>query len=225
MTKASAARQHSEASDEIDERILKAAARLFREHGFDATTVRQIAKAAGMLPGSLHYRYPSKDEVLVALMRRGTERAMQAVREATHDVPDPIERLRLALRAHLELLIHGDDALYVLLFDWRALAPRSRAGVERERAKYEGFWDALILEAAATGRARLQLDVGLLRRFGFGAINWVATWHHELGLSAEQIADTFFHYLAYGVLAEKGRPKNLDQRFTALLQSSEEETK
>ncbi len=214
MTKAALA--HPDA-DLIDERILRAAAKLFREQGFDATTVREIAKAAQMLPGSLHYRYASKDEVLVALMRRGTERAMAGVREAVTGEPDPIERLRLALRAHLRLLIHGDDALYVLLFDWRALPPRSRAGIERERAKYEGFWDGLLAEAALTGRARPQLDFALVRRFGFGAINWVATWHDETGLSADEIADAFFHYLAYGLLAEKGRPKDLDARFGAQL--------
>jgi AcrR family transcriptional regulator len=205
-----------QSDEETDLKILKAAAKLFREQGFDATTVRQIAKAAQMLPGSLHYRYQSKDEVLVALMRRGTSKAMEAVREAVKAEPDAIERLRLALRAHLRLLIHGDDALYVLLFDWRALPPRSRAGIERERAKYEAFWDELIAEAAMTGRARPQIDLGLARRFSFGAINWVATWHHEVDQSAEQIADAYFTYVAYGLLTDQGRPKDIEERFEAL---------
>lgn len=244
MTKAATLSPHDE---EIDLRILRAAAKLFREQGFDGTTVREIAKAAQMLPGSLHYRYGSKDEVLVALMRRGTEKAMAAVREATAIEQDPIERLRLALRAHLRLLIHGgsrrddegeqprrrperakhaqaetteqhDDALYVLLFDWRALPPRSRAGIERERAKYEAFWDVLIAEAAMTGKARPQLDLALLRRFSFGAINWVATWHQELDLGADEIADAYFTYVAYGLLNDKSRPKDIDARFNALLE-------
>jgi AcrR family transcriptional regulator len=60
-------------SAEIDERLVTAAARLFRQEGFDATTLRQIAKAAGMLPGSVHYRYPTKAALLLALMRRGME--------------------------------------------------------------------------------------------------------------------------------------------------------
>ncbi|PYQ46008.1 MAG: hypothetical protein DMF77_02445 [Acidobacteria bacterium] len=45
----------------VEDRFLDAAARLFRAKGFEATTVREIAKAARMLPGSLHYRYPTKD--------------------------------------------------------------------------------------------------------------------------------------------------------------------
>src|SRR5690606_2736379 len=53
-----------------DERVLHAAARLFREQGYAATSLRDIARAAGMLPGSLHYRYPSKEDILSALMER-----------------------------------------------------------------------------------------------------------------------------------------------------------
>src|SRR3954447_4029785 len=96
---------------------LDAAARLFRKQGFAATTVRQIAKQAGMLPGSLHYRFPSKEALLLALMERAIERSMAAVREAVSGQPDPLERVRLGLRAHLRLLVSGgDDSVYVLLY-------------------------------------------------------------------------------------------------------------
>jgi AcrR family transcriptional regulator len=57
-----------------DDKILDAAARLFRLKGFEGATLRAIAKAAGLLPGSLHYRYPTKDALLLALMKRGVER-------------------------------------------------------------------------------------------------------------------------------------------------------
>ncbi|HEY1086854.1 MAG TPA: helix-turn-helix domain-containing protein, partial [Archangium sp.] len=67
---------------DTDERILRAAGSLFREKGFAATTVREIASAAELLPGSLHYRYASKDDILVALMKRGVERAVNAVQKA-----------------------------------------------------------------------------------------------------------------------------------------------
>ncbi len=68
---------------DTDEKVLLAAGKLFREKGFAATTVREIAAAAQMLPGSLHYRYSSKDDILVALMKRGVERAIKSVELAT----------------------------------------------------------------------------------------------------------------------------------------------
>jgi len=47
--------------------ILDAAARLFARQGFHAASMREIAAAAGMLPGSLYYHFPSKDELLLAV--------------------------------------------------------------------------------------------------------------------------------------------------------------
>jgi AcrR family transcriptional regulator len=206
------------APDSADERILLAAGRLFREKGFAATTVREIAQAAEMLPGSLHYRYASKDDVLVALMERGVERAIAAVTEAIAATREPIERLRLALRAHLELLCQGDDSLYVLLFDFRSLPPAARAGVERSRGRYEAFWDGMLYEAWGTGRARSAIDVALLRQFGMGAINWVATWYRpDSGRTPAQVADAFWTCLAFGLMREDGRPNDVEALFAAAM--------
>ncbi len=206
---------------DTDEKVLLAAGKLFREKGFAATTVREIAAAAQMLPGSLHYRYASKDDILVALMRRGVERAIRAVELATAGEPSAIERLRLGLRAHLELLCNGDDSLYVLLFDWRSLTSGALSGVIRERERLEAFWEGLLVEAHGSGVARPLLDIELVRHFGFGAINWVATWYREGdGRTPAQIADAFWSFLAFGLLHESARPPDLDTHFAALLAAS-----
>ena len=226
MTKAqtvSASRKGPMAAPPIDtdERVLLAAGKLFRERGFAATTVREIAAAAQMLPGSLHYRYASKDDILVALMKRGVERAIRAVELAAAHEPSAIDRLRLGLRAHLELLCNGDDSLYVLLFDWRSLTSGALKGVVRERARLESFWEGLLLEAHASGTARPLLDIELVRHFGFGAINWVATWYRPGdGRTPAQIADAFWSFLAFGLLHESARPPDLDTHFAALLAAS-----
>ncbi len=209
---------NAQAAFATDSRILVAAGKLFREKGFSATTVREIASGAQMLPGSLHYRYASKDEILIALMRRGIERAIEAVQIAVGGVRDPVERLRLGMRAHLKVLLTGEDALYVLLFDWRSLPLGARAGVERERGKYQSFWDGMLFEAVGTGRARPMIDLEAVREFGFGAINWVATWYRpNAGRTPEQIADAFWTFMAYGLLAEGARPPDVSALFEALL--------
>lgn len=224
MAKTQQAARRSEAPPapaDTDEKVLLAAGKLFREKGFAATTVREIAAAAQMLPGSLHYRYSSKDDILVALMKRGVERAIRSVEQATAGEPSAIERLRLGLRAHLELLCNGDDSLYVLLFDWRSLTSGALQGVIRERERLEAFWEGLLLEAHASGVARPLLDIELVRHFGFGAINWVATWYRAGdGRTPAQIADAFWSFLAFGLLHESARPPDLDTHFAALLASS-----
>src|SRR5689334_3062537 len=95
---------------ESNDRVLREAARLFRIQGYAATTVREIAAAAEMLPGSLHYRYASKDDVLIALMERAVDKAIAEVQVEIDRVQDPIEKLRVGIGKYLELLLEGDDA-------------------------------------------------------------------------------------------------------------------
>lgn len=196
--------------DAREGKLLDAAARLFREKGFRATTVRDIARAAGMLPGSLHYRYATKESLLLALMERSISRAVAAIREAVAVSKDPLERVRLALSAHLRLLLAGDDAVYVLLYDWRSLTGGAREQMVRLRDRYEAFWDGLLYEAAGAGRLRPGVDLKLVRLLGFGAVNWVAQWYSPQGPRApEQIADAFWAYMAFGVLDEAHRPVDI----------------
>jgi TetR/AcrR family transcriptional regulator, cholesterol catabolism regulator len=200
----------------VDGRFLDAAARLFKQQGFAATTVRQIAKAAGMLPGSLHYRYPTKDSLLLALMRRGVEADMACIREAISASRDPMERLRLALRARVRFLLARDSAS-VILFDWRSLKGPAHDEMIRQRDAYEAFWIGLINEAAGAGRLRPGLDLKLLRLLVFGAVNWVALWYSPRGeRSPEEIADAFWGFIAFGVFDDAHRPADVESALREL---------
>ncbi len=84
---------------------MTSAARLFREQGYDRTTVKEIAKACNLLPGSLHYRYQAKEDILVDLMRLGLEQTSTAVSEAVAGAAEPVEQLRRGINAHLQMLV------------------------------------------------------------------------------------------------------------------------
>jgi AcrR family transcriptional regulator len=192
-----------------DNPVLEVAGRLFRAKGFEATTVRQIADAAGILPGSLHYRYRSKEEILLALLDRGIAHATEAVRLAIADVPDPVERMRLALRAHLRLLVRDDVAIYVLLYEGRSLEGESRAHMVRLRDRYDALWDGILHAAAGTGRLRRHVDLKLVRLLLLGAANWTAQWFSSRGpYSCDDVADEFSDILWRGI-AQPGDPKVL----------------
>lgn len=192
---------------EVDRaRILRTAAGLFRRHGFEGTTVRQIAEACGMLPGSLHYRYRTKDEILLDMMRTGIERAIQAGAEATAQVSDPVEKVRVALQAHLRLLVSGDDLVYVLLFEWRSLRGKPRREMIAERDRYERYWDDMLDALKAQGRLRKNVDTRLVRLIGLGALNWAATWYREGGrYTLDEIGSALWTMLSYGIVEPQNR--------------------
>lgn len=161
--------------------VLAAAARLFREQGFDRTTVKEIAEACNMLPGSLYYRYSSKESLLVDLMRLALEQASNAILNSFNKEVDPVNQIRCAINAHIGLLVGGSDIVYVLLFEWRSLGGSARLEMINLRDRYEALWDAKLKLLSDQGLIRSDIDLDLLRLIGLGALNWVATWFKKEG--------------------------------------------
>lgn len=188
------------------ERILIEAARLFRQHGYERTTLRQIAEACEILPGSLHYRYPAKEDILLDMMKVAIEQTVHAIVSATTPVADPLNKLRAAIQAHIRTLLTGNDMFYVLLFEWRSLSGEPRKAMIAERDRYERYWVVLLDTLKVQGIIRPEVDLQLLRLIGLGALNWVATWYSEGGrYTVEQIGDMAWTVLTQGAVVTPQR--------------------
>ena len=186
--------------------VLSNAARLFREKGFERTSLKEIAEACNMLPGSLYYRYNSKEALLVELMRRGVDLVTAEVESAYASSDDPVERLRLCINAHLRTLLVDSDAVYVLLFEWRALGPEAREEIIELRDQYESLWAGILETMIAQGVVRKNVDGRLLRLIGLGALNWVATWFDPNGAhSLDTIGDLIWQIAMDGVINKGGQ--------------------
>lgn len=196
-----------------DGAVLDAAARLFRQKGYPVTTLRQIARGAGVFPGSIFYRYRTKEALLLKLMERAMRRMTAAIQRAVEPEEDPIQRVRIALRAHTRLLLSDDASIFVLLYDWRFLEPRTRESILRLRDEYEAFWDGLLHHASGAMRMRRGVNLKLLRLLSFGAVNWVAQWYSPSGpFTPEQIADAFWDYTSSGVLEARAPARRTTAR-------------
>jgi AcrR family transcriptional regulator len=183
------------------ERILLEAARLFRENGYERTTVRQIADACGLLPGSLHYRYPAKEAILLDMMKAAIEQTIRAIIDATAPIADPLQKLRSAMLAHIRVLLSGNDMFYVLLFEWRSLSGEAREAMIAERDRYERYWAILLDTLKMQGHIRPEVDLDMLRLIGLGALNWVATWYRDGDrFTQEQIGNMVWTVLTQGAL-------------------------
>jgi AcrR family transcriptional regulator len=199
---------------DADGAVLDAAARLFRKKGYPVVTLRQIAREAKLFPGSIFYRYRTKEALLLKLMERAMERMTAAIQRAVERAGDPVQRVRMALRAHTRMLLSDDASIFVLLYDWRFLEPRTRESILRLRDEYEAFWDGLLHRAAGAMRVRRNVNLKLLRLLSFGAVNWVAQWYSPRGpFTPEQIADAFWTYLSGGVV-EPASPRTRAARTT-----------
>lgn len=178
------------------QQLLAAAARLFREQGFDATSTRDIAAAVGMHSGSPFYHFKSKGALLFAVMEAGMQAAMarqtEALQGAAAAAPPahaPRAQIRRLIRAHFDTLLGpGNDFVPVMLYEHRALNPQQRAALERLQADYEAAWTPVLQALHASGQ--LQAPVKLARLLILGALNWSVQWFdHNKGASLEELTD------------------------------------
>lgn len=168
--------------------LIRAAGRLFREKGFDATTIRDIAAAVGMRSGSPFYHFKSKQEMLKTVVLDGMLSALAAVEAVAARQLGPRETFQALIRAHLDIILgSGGDFAPVLLHEWRSLSAESRAEILATKDRYEGIWQKALRDLKRAGLIRD--DSSLARLLIFGSINWTAQWYRPDGkLSIDQIA-------------------------------------
>src|SRR5271167_3239759 len=171
--------------------LLDAAARLFRERGYHATSMRDIAKAVGMLSGSIYYHFDSKEEMLLAVYEEGKRRVAVAVDAAVAAETDPWRRLEAACAAHLGVLIGNRDFTQVMIQTLPHEAGVAEARIRDLRRDYEQRFRRLIDDL----KLPPDIDRHYLRLLLFGALNWSQVWYRTGGDSPEIVARRFLDTL------------------------------
>lgn len=176
-------------------RLLDEAARLFRTRGFEGTSMRDIARAVGMLPGSLYCHFETKEALLVAVYVKGVQQITDAVQAAVVRHQDPWERLEAACVAHLEAILHDDDYAQVVVRVRPAEVGAADDSLVDLRNRYELLFSELI---AALPLARTT-DRRMLRLMLVGAMNWSQVWYRPGGrFNPRTIARKFIALLRQG---------------------------
>lgn len=168
--------------------IVRAAGRLFREKGYGATTIRDIADAVNMRSGSPFYHFKSKPDILRAVVLEGIgaiHAAVALAAAAAADLPAR-ERFEAMLAAHLNVLLgeEGRDVAATLLNESRHLEPEAQAEVVRLKDSYEAMWQGLLTELKEDGL--LANDSPVARLFLLGAMNWTTQWYRPQGPQTPQ---------------------------------------
>lgn len=160
------------------EDLVRVAARLFREKGFDGTTVRDIATAVGMRSGSPFYHFANKHELLMAVMEEGLRLGLERSEAVIEDAGLPaMERFKRLVRTHYGILHDtGSDFIPVMLYDWRSLPDQYKRRIIELKDRYDEIWQSTLEDLQRQGLIRT--DAKLARLMILGAINFSATWYH-----------------------------------------------
>jgi len=172
------------------QQIEDAASALFRERGYAATSVRDIAQALNIQGPSLYAHVASKEDVLWSIVIRAAGRFNEEVGPvaAGRDSAAP-QKLRDMIRGHAAVVTSSQKDAAVFLHEWRFLSADRRADVARRRDAYEALFRGVIDEGMRTGDFHT-VDSRLTAMAILSALNGIATWYRTDGpLTADQIAD------------------------------------
>jgi TetR/AcrR family transcriptional regulator, cholesterol catabolism regulator len=177
--------------------LTRQAARLFAEKGYHGTSIGDLAEAMGVQKGSLYAHIDSKADLLWEVAREGAE-AFHAALDAIPDELSPTDKIRLALRAHLRVVVEQLDVATVFIREWRYLEGERRDEFVAERRRYEERVRALFREGRELGGLRTDLDDATATLLALSAANWAYTWLRP-GADTDELADRFFAILLDGI--------------------------
>jgi AcrR family transcriptional regulator len=195
------------------EAINQAAIELFWRHGYEATTLREIAAEVGIQVGSLYNHIPSKEELLFSIMSGVIEDLIAELEARLKGIDDPVERLRAAIECHV--MFHTDRAREVFIgnSELRSLSEPNRAAVVRLRDRYESIIAAVLRQGSNAGVFDLH-DVKLTAYAVVSVGTQVSYWYHDKGrLSLPKIAEVYTDLILEGLLPRSvGRPARRKKR-------------
>jgi AcrR family transcriptional regulator len=177
--------------------LTRQAARLFAEQGYHGTSMEDLASAMGVQKGSLYAHVRSKEDLLDEIARDGAAAFHGALDEIDERLP-AVEKLRLALRAHLRVVADQLDVATVFVQEWRYLEGERRQQFLAERRRYEERIRALFREGVEQSELRTDLDVTVAGLVFLSAANWAYTWLQP-GRDTDGLADRFFELLVDGM--------------------------
>ena len=185
------------------EKILEAAAQIFSQKGYHATSMSDIAGAVNLQKASLYHHVESKQEILASLLEEALDLVIGRVAQVLSRAIPADERLRLAMRTYLETLIEQRDLSAILLMEHRSLDPELRSRHLPRRDRFENLWRELLQRGMDEGKFFIK-DVPVATRGLMGVMNWVVTWFQVEGaLTISEISDQFADLVLNGLMSRE----------------------
>jgi AcrR family transcriptional regulator len=184
--------------------LLDIAARLFAERGLRATTVRDIADAAGILSGSLYHHFDSKESMVDEILSGFLDALFDRYREIVARNLGPRDTLEAIVVASFEAIDEQHAAVAIYQAEARRLAEQPRFSYIRDRlTEFRRMWQDVLKAGVQDGSFRADLDVELSYRFLRDTV-WVGVgWYYPGGkLAISDIARQYLTIVLDGIAAD-----------------------
>jgi AcrR family transcriptional regulator len=175
---------------------------LFGKQGYTGTSMRDIAGAVGVLPGSLYAHIASKEALLVDIVDDGINRFLAAVHPHATSEASATDKLHAMIIAHVVVVADNPERSLVVFHQWRFLGDGSIQAAIGKRRDYEQSFIGVIEEGVKAGLFRADLNLRIAVLTILGALNWSPEWLSPDGkLSPEAVGGLIADTLLTGVRA------------------------
>src|SRR5271169_981490 len=173
--------------------ILRTAARLFQQQGYDATSMNDVAAALKLSKGGLYHHFQSKDEILFYLMDHAMDITQERVINPVLGITDPEARLRKLIQLHIAVVLSvREREITVMLHENHPLPPGLRKRINTRKKEYVHFVESLIAEVHRTRSSRAGVSPRAAAFALLGMINWIYQWYQPDGsLREEDLAQQY----------------------------------
>ncbi len=181
--------------------ILRHAAQVFGEKGYEGASIRDISRSSGISLAGMYYYIKSKQELLYLIQLVTFKTILARLEKRLKGVSDPVEKLRVLVLNHLDYFLRHPVEMKVLTHEADALEGEYRKEVLDVKRRYYEIALEIFEEMRKSGAARrLNPRVAVLSLFGM--MNWVHTWHRpQTDPQAVALAETMAGMFLHGVLA------------------------
>ncbi|MEB3048340.1 TetR family transcriptional regulator KstR2 [Mycolicibacter sp. MYC123] len=184
--------------------LLNLAAEMIAERGLHATTVRDIADAAGILSGSLYHHFASKEAMVDEVLRDFLDWLFDRYQQIIDTHANPLDRLTGLFLASFDAIEHRHAQVVIYQDEAKRLSDQERFSYVDERNRQQRkMWVDVLQQGVAEGYFRPDLDVDLVYRF-IRDTTWVSVrWYRPGGtLTAEQVGKQYLAIVLGGITTE-----------------------
>jgi AcrR family transcriptional regulator len=176
------------------EQVIRKAAELFKDKGYAAASMRDLAQLLGIEAASLYSHIKSKEEILRSLCFDMAAEFRKSLEEVEKEKVTATEKLRSGIIGHIQVMAKDLTASAVFMNEHRHLSQPFLRDFLLLRINYINRFKSILEEGVATGEFKDSIDKKLAVMTLFSSLNWMPMWYdpgsaidpHQLG---EQLAD------------------------------------
>lgn len=181
--------------------ILEAAAQLFRDKGYAATSMRDLARAVNLKASSLYNHIGSKEEILQLICFENARRFLEAMEQVEQGSGSALQKVETLIRFHITEAMEDVTSVTSFNDEWRHLSESQLVKFKALRKDYENRFKKLLEEGIAKGELR-STDSTIALFTILSSVRWLYDWYRSGGRKTpEQISQNITNILLKGLKA------------------------